>query len=366
MRVPTGASATTAVSEPSGTCEWALAQVSWLEVDHLELQRRAQLGRQARGRGAAEGLHGALDAALLVGRELRRAREVDRAARGACARGRRRGSSGSWPSFAASTSAAIASALMTLPPLMPPPPGGPSTPLRAAASRRSRVAGRDVDAASCARASPPVSAATTGTRGRRAARARPPRCAGRPRAAPPAANISRRRPATACMTTREAPRSTMPSTSARHGGVGELAQRLPARRARRPGSMMCASPATPARGRPRAPARCTSPARATPARRRGSSEIASSPMRDHRLAASAQPEPLQQLADAVRGRARAGTRSSRPRPRRRARSRASARRRRACGLAGQHRLRRSRRACRSRSRAASGSIVDAGHRRRAR
>ena len=45
----------------------------------LELQRHAQLGGQTRRRGAAERLQRAAEAALLLGRELRRAREVDRA-----------------------------------------------------------------------------------------------------------------------------------------------------------------------------------------------------------------------------------------------------------------------------------------------
>jgi hypothetical protein len=48
-------------------------------VDDLELERHAQLGRETRRRGPAERLQGALDPPLVVGRELRRAREVDRA-----------------------------------------------------------------------------------------------------------------------------------------------------------------------------------------------------------------------------------------------------------------------------------------------
>src|SRR6185295_8316913 len=47
--------------------------------DDLELDRDAQLGRQARRRGAAEALERAAEPPLLIARELRRPREVHRA-----------------------------------------------------------------------------------------------------------------------------------------------------------------------------------------------------------------------------------------------------------------------------------------------
>ena len=160
IRVPIGSTLKIAAVEFDGHRAVGVGPGQLRAGQDLDLQRDAQLGRQARRRGAAERVQRAVQPPRLLGRELGRAREVDRAHAATPLRsglllgqpaftGRvdeRRDRVGAEDGSAALTHAAASDGI-----------AGTQVVLDAAGLAHGDPARADVDADRAARASPPVS-----------------------------------------------------------------------------------------------------------------------------------------------------------------------------------------------------------------